>query len=205
MAVKAKLKVVLHANDIEVAETEDQSLWQEVLAAIQSDASHLPSRRYPAQEEEDDGKRDRPKGTSSAGPAIDEFAQCLGIKKDVLVGALRPTKDGPLLHLDESYWETFKKNTGTRGPGAHPPIVVAATALALWFKYGKLGKPTKTQAHVVLATINLRDKNPGRSFKNCEWLQVKGEHININPAKLSMAITLTRAFCQQKKPCWDND
>ena len=198
MAVTAKLKIQLFANDVLVAESEDDALWQKVLAAMHGGgATEL--------EEEEEGTQDgvvtavrkrtrSPKGNGG----VEGFADQLGVESDVLVGACGPSTEAPYIHLDAHFWEALKQNTPPRGAKAVAAINLAGTLLCLWFKHAGIeGRPTQTQAKAVLATVGVQENNPTRSLGNCEWLQSRGGGIQINPAKQSKAVAVARAYCAQ--------
>ncbi len=191
MAVTAKLKIQLFANDVIVAESEDETLWRRVLAEMQG-ATEL------SQNDEDDlggGKDTRGNGKGVAG-----FATELGVSKARLLGACEPSLEPPYIHLDPKCWETFKKNTPARGAAAVSATQLAGTFLCLWFQHGGIeGRPTQAQAKEVYDALGASDKNPSRSIKNCVWLQSRGGGIQINPAEISKAHAVAKAFVQKQK------
>ncbi len=198
MTVKAKLRVQLLAEEVVVAESEDPALWQRVLAAIQGPAAALPGLVAPP-----------PAGKALAGevppgtdPAVANFAAELGLEVPVVLGACAPSREEPFLHLDQHHWEALKKSTPTRGPGSISPAALGGTLSALWAKHAGLGPPSMKIVSAVLATIHLRDQNIARSLANCEWLQVRGGNVVINPARTSSAVALGTAFCSKQAPAW---
>lgn len=193
MTIKAALKIVLQAGDTVVAESEDAALWQRVLAAINQPAdpaaasgSLLPSADAATGAGAPTPPKDEP---------VDRLAAQLAVGRETLEGACSPTLDAPYLHLDHHAWEDMKRSTPARGPGSIPPATIAATLLALWFRNAALGSATVKMAQAVLGTINLRDQNAARSIQGAEWLQARGGAIVLNPAKISRAIAVARAFC----------
>jgi hypothetical protein len=194
MSVKAKLTIILQADDTVVAETEDAALWQRVLQAINQGGKHNLTENLVAPEFEsgETPKADLPGG----GNAVDNLANELGIVREVLEGAAAPNMAEPYMHLDMHCWEAMKNQTPARGPSAYSPIAIAATLLTLWFRSAGLGNPTQAQAQAVLGTINLQDRNPGRGIQRSEWLQTRpGGMIVLNPAQASKALALAKSFC----------
>ncbi len=199
MASKAKLLIVLKADDTVVAEVENANLWQRILGIInqggedgdiglKGDADVL-SRR--AEENENLGSED----------AVGKFAKRLGTSVDIINGSLSPSKEPPYLELNSHNWEALKKNFPKRGPGAVSPIGFAGTALALWIKEAKLDvSVTQALAADVLDTIGVKDPNPSRGIKNTKWLQGRaGGVVIINPAEISKAQDVVSSYCLKKK------
>jgi hypothetical protein len=50
----------------------------------------------------------------------------------------------------------------------------------------------------VLKSLRIKDKNIPRGIRNCEWLQLRGNNIIVNPAKVNRAKAIAKAFCIQK-------
>jgi len=97
----------------------------------------------------------------------------------------------------------MKKQLAKRGPFAISPVVAVATLLGLWFHKAGLGNPTQAQAHAVLGTINVTDKNASRSIQNTSWLQGRsGGQIVLNPAEISRAVRLAKCFCLKDWTEW---
>lgn len=207
MSVKAKLKIILQADDTVVAEVEDSVLWQRVLTAINQPAgsreSSLPE-QVPMIGTSDRAKvvddTDRQRRASDVeGDPVERMAQQLGISRETLEGACSPASAAPFLHLDVHCWEEFKRQTPATGPRAINAIVVAATLLTLWFRAAGLGNPTQSQAQGVLGTIGIEDKNPSRGIQRAEWLQARpGGTILLNPAQVSRAIAIATSFCTKQ-------
>lgn len=206
--VKAKLRVVLQADETVVAESDDAGLWQRVLLAINKGAGGGSSLledegqlRLPAQATDPQRSGNLP----SLGDDDDvaRFAKAVGINVAIMEGACAPSKTSPYLTLDMHCWNAMKEQTPPRGPGSISPIAVAATLLALWMKTAKLGTATQAEAQKVLGTINLRDSNAARSIQAAEWLQGRaGGVIVLNPARAKRAVAVARAFCSQD---WKSD
>jgi hypothetical protein len=201
-SVKATLTVVLKANEVVVAEVEDAVLWQKVLTAINGGTSALTG---------DLEHKDTPPGGTNPnnfGKLTDTsplatLAQQLAIDPDLVQGACAPTLEPPYLHLDLHCWEEMRKHVPQRGILAIPPIVAAATLLALWFNKAGLSNPTQAQAKLVLGTINLDDPNASRSIQNTTWLQGRsGGQFVLNPAEISKAVKLAKCFCSKDWSSW---
>lgn len=196
MALTAKLKIILQANDTIVAESEDSGLWQQILVAINTEAS-LP----------DNGQQLKPRREAlekaplrtSGTPSIDRLGEELGIDAPIVEGACGPTEEAPFIHLDKHHWEAFKKNTPATGPQAVGAVALASTLLVLWKGVAGLGDPLLHEASGVLSTIGVDAKNPTRSITNCQWLQLRGGAIVLNPALTSKAIRVAKAYCLKQK------
>lgn len=207
MAVTAKLRVRLLAEEVVVAESDDAGLWHRVFGALHGGSSRLgdgqdepgTGERSNGSPGEQAGTKARHRRTSATG--IESFAEELGLSVEEVEGACGPSPEAPYLHLDSHCWEALKKNTPKRGPSAISPIALAATVLALWFRHaGMSGGPTVQQCQEALETMNLADKNPQRGVRNCDWLKSGGSGITINPASMSKAIRMAAAFCSKKPP-----
>jgi hypothetical protein len=206
MNAKAKLVVVLKADDTIVAEKEDALLWQRVLGIIHGGGSAADlvgkqaasdfADQSTAVQFEDSGGGDR---------ALVQLAKRLGVPTSVVEGALSPSREPPYLRLNDHNWEDFRKALPQRGVGAIPPIAIAGTLLALWLKEANLGvSATQGLAAQVLDAIGVRDPNPSRGIRNTEWLQARaGGTIILNPAEISRAVRVARGFCMKKAP--DNE
>jgi hypothetical protein len=207
-SLKAKLRVILMADEVVVAEAEDASLWQRVLSVINGGKSEIISDALKSGSQESEKDPPDPAGIHSGGPskraeAIDQLSQQLGIETASVQGACSPIAEAPFLHLDPHCWEEMKKQLPQRGSLAVPPIVAAATLLALWFRAASLGNLTQAQAKQVLGTINLADPNASRSLKNTSWLQGRpGAQIVLNPAEISKAVKLAKCFCTKDWAAW---
>lgn len=195
MSLKAKLVVRLYANDMSVAESSDEILWQEILSRITSVARGAPptqtggdfftSFMTPASSD--------PTGNSGA---LKAFAKEIGISNEALVAACSPTFESPYIALDRHNWSAFKKNTPPRGAYAVSGAQLAGTIADLWFRHAKLGHPNQAQLHAILNTIGATDKNASRALKNCRWLQSRGrDGIHVNPAEVTKALDIVRAYC----------
>lgn len=210
--VKASLRVVLFAEKVVVAESDDPQLWQRVLGVINGDpaafatgARDFFSPRGEGSNEED-GDEEYPSAKSTRLPTgpIDKFAADIGASVDDVQAACDPQATDPYLILDHEAWEAFKTQLGERGPLAVAPVAAAATLLALWFKNSNgHANATQAQAQAVLKSINLRDTNAARGIRRSEWLQARaGGQIILNPAKITRAKLFAKCFCTQSWADW---
>jgi hypothetical protein len=203
---KAKLAVILKANDVTVVEVEDANLWQQVFATINSGTLGVMSTL---------GSTEGEVGTSGAhlttavtgntpvGKSTARLAQSLGIDNAIVDGACSPSGDAPYLRLDVHCWEQMRNQLPRTGGAAVAPITASATLLALWFREAGLGSATQSQAQAVLDTIGIRDQNPSRGIKNTDWLQSRaGGQIVLNPAAISKAILFAKCFCSKSWKEW---
>ncbi len=195
MGLKATLKIQLFANDVVVAEAEDERLWQRVLAAIQANSTDLGTQKITSQEEDKDDEDANGEEEGPPGRGLEGLAKELGVSAMALRGACDPKLEAPFLHLDAKNWEAFRRNTPARGPHSISAIKLAATLICLWFKHAGVGRrPTQAEALVVLEDLGVTDNNPSRAISNCSWLQARGDGVQINPAELSRAHAVAKAF-----------
>lgn len=201
-AVKAKLTVILKADEVVVAEVEDPVLWQHALTVIHGGKPEPRTNLGVV------GAAEKPQKPNGAGAAEGEgplgiMAEQLGLEPAVLQGACSPQAEAPYMHLDAHCWEEMKQQLPSRGALAVAPIVAATTLLALWFQKASLGNPTQAQAKAVLATINISDPNASRSIQNASWLQSRaGGQVVLNPAEISKAVKLAKCFCSKNWSAW---
>lgn len=186
MEIKKDLKIKLFAGGQLIAESSDANLWGRVLTAITGGSSQ-------ELEEEVVDIAD-----ASVVQGVGKFAKALGLSVEQVQGACGPSMEEPYLNLDKHYWESFQKNNNVRGRGAIGPLLVAGTLLALWFEYNRMGKPTASQALAVLDTIDLTDLNYNRTLNRCSWLQYRDKNILLNPAEMSKAIVIAKAYCTKQ-------
>ena len=106
MSVKAALKIVLMANETMVAECEDPSLWQKVLAAIGSSKQDEIDQPL---DEPIRGAKDLPPKTSKT-DSKEKFAKELDVSLAVVEAACSPSEKSPFIHLDKHNWEALEKN-----------------------------------------------------------------------------------------------
>ena len=200
MSMKAKLKVILKANETVVAESEDPKLWQNVLDAINNPVAQGETKAGVLKRDDVQGVKNYDQKTGSLQVLL---AKEIGITLDELIGACSPSTEAPYITLDKHYWEALKKVTPQRGRNSIAPILVASTLLILWKEKAGMGKTTISEAQKVLGTINIRDKHAKRSISSCAFLQEKGKYVNINPAITSKAISLAKAYCLKEVPLND--
>jgi len=193
---KEWFEVKLFVKDEEVASSKDLGLWQAVFSAINKGEGHInaPIGKGFINNEIGEGKE---KGESED-KAINSFAEVLGISKAEIEGACSPSREPPYIHLDDQYWEALKRNTPERGRGSISSALLSATLLTLWLKYAQLGQPSLDDVANVENTINLRDINFMRSISKCRWLQIRDKKLVINPAEISWAIKVCKAYCTKK-------
>lgn len=213
MSFKASLKIVLKADHTIVAESENVELWQYVLSQMnQLGEATIPASKHPSSDKKPASQEIGPSFFASPNAAqedsvmvglenaITHLADTLNISEEDLQGACRPDMEPPYIHLDKYRWQELKDELPSRGPNAIPSIVIVASILVLWMEEIGDEKPTVDDAQDVLDTIDTRDRNPGRGISNCEWLQLRNEQIVLDPAKITMAVAVARAYCIGKKP-----
>lgn len=188
----AVLRIILKADDTHVIESTDPILWQKVLGAINAGSGGLKN------EELDAINTKLVRGALGGTELIDQMAKDIRVSADVLKGACAPSESEPFIHLDKHHWEAMKKGTPNRGPGSIAPIALAGTLLALWKEKINGGDCAIGEAQKVLKTVGVKDKHPKRALRNCEWLQVRGSNVIINPAQISKAIALARLYCTKE-------
>jgi hypothetical protein len=198
--VKAKLKIVLQADETIVAESEDPALWQRVLLAINGDPARLPGGSVNADREQEQQAEEV---LGEEAQDVQKLANMLGVSASVVEGACAPAKISPFLSLDMHCWNAMKEQTPAKGVGSMTSIGVAGTLLALWCQSAKLGSAKQVEVHKILRTVNVQDKNPTRSIQSSDWLQSRtGGVILVNPARLTRAIAIAKAFCSKD---WRSD
>lgn len=208
--VKAALKVVLMAEHVVVAESDDAQLWQRVLAAIQGGTGKLGGKQSTTEDDADEDAEDetavetKGKRAKEGDSPVARFAADIGVSIEEVQGACDPSAEAPYLILDHDAWAEFKSQLGDRGTHAVSPIVAAATLLALWFKTANgQTNATQAQSQTILRGINVRDSNPTRGIKRAEWVQPRaGGQIIINPTKMAKAKLFAKCFCQQDWSAW---
>lgn len=210
MSVKASLKIVLKADDVVVAESDDPELWKYVFSRMtQQGKSQNGSEEGPSDEQEETtplfsaSQPSAESGTSIEGDLdqlINNFAETLDLDQEKVRGACDPTLEPPYIRLDKHYWQDFKSELPSRGTNAIPSIVIAASILVLWMDEIGYENPTLDEAQDVLRTIDTRDRNPGRGIENCKWLRKRNGGITLNPERTSMAAAVARAYCVGEHP-----
>ncbi len=200
MAIKAQLKLVLLANDVVIAESEDSVIWQAAFQAIQgTDIDHVLGPATPSQ---DDAIGWVPEEERTA---ILSMADELGIDAKNLLAACHPRMIAPYIFPNKHYWEAFKHQTAERGRTAVSNAVLAMTLLLLWAEKINLDRVTLRDGMAVLRAISARDDHASRAVENCSWLQKRSGRIVLDPEKISRAIAVARAFCTRTSPEWGAD
>ena len=200
MAIKARLKLTLTADDVVVAESDDTRIWQAAFQAIQgANAEQVLGISAP---EQDEGIAWVPEEERTA---ILALANDLGIEPQNLLSACHPRMIAPYIFLNKHYWEAFKHQTAERGRTAISNAVLAITLLLLWGEKIHLERIALRDGMAVLRTIVARDDHASRAVENCPWLQKSSGRIVLNPEKISRAIAVARAFCTRTVPDWSEE
>ncbi len=133
--------------------------------------------------------------------AIAKFANMLDVDIETIRGVCDPSADEPYIHLDMHAWSDWTRNAPERGRAAVAPAAVAATLLSLWFHCAGLGVPTLRQSRAILNAIGAEGRNPTRSIRHCDWLQLRsGNTIRLNPSAIAQAVEIAKAFCERRAP-----
>ncbi len=198
MAIKARLKLILTADDVVVAESDDATIWQAALQAIQGANVEQVLGTKPSRED------DVPWVPEEERSAILSLASDLSIEPQALLSACHPRMIAPYIFLNKRYWEAFKHQTAERGRTAVSNAVLAVTLLLLWGEKIHLERVALRDGMAVLRTISARDEHASRAVENCPWLQKTMGKIVINPEKISRAVAVARAFCTQSAPEWSD-
>ncbi len=149
MSVKASLRVVLLADEVTIAESDDAALWQHILSTVtgrRGETSPAPNFRASRAVESTVRPGEHPhsesenKGVGST--ALERFGEVLTLNSTIVQGACDPSMEPPYMHLHMQEWQDFRRKTPSRGYTSIPPIVLAATLLVLWFKEASLGTVT---------------------------------------------------------------
>ena len=181
MGVNANLRIILLANDVSVAETDDAVLWQKVLAEI--NAPQGVKRSVLAS---------LPVGHSEA---LEKFASELGVSAEMLQGACSPSERPPYITLDAHCFAAFRNNFPLTGPNAVSGAVLAGTLLVLWGRQRQIEQISNQNIQQVLATVGAESLSINRSLRRCVWLQLRDGALRLNPAEISRAEAVARAFC----------
>jgi hypothetical protein len=200
MAIKARLKLTLMADDVVVAECEDAQIWQAAFRAIQGNdfKDLLPENR--TSDLSDVGwvpEEER--------AAILSLSEELAIDPQDLLSACHPRMISPYIFPNKRYWESFKRQTAERGRTAVSNAVLAMTLLLLWGEKIHLERVTLRDGMAVLRAISARDDHASRAVENCSWLQKTSGRVVLNPEKISRAVAIARAFCLQTAPDWNDE
>jgi len=198
MSVKAKLRLILMADDLVVAESDDPIVWQAVLRALSSasgseevDVAHLAVTR--------DWEAEKVRLAAAA------LAEELQVDLPTLQAACAPKAIAPYIFLDRHHWEAFKKQTPERGRNAVSNIVLALTLLLLWAEKSGIERITIRDGGAVLKTIGARDEHPGRAVENCPWIRRWMNRLLLVPEETSKALAVARAYCTRTPPDWAED
>ncbi len=196
MALKARLKLMLMADDVVVAESDDAHIWQAAFRAIQgNDSAGFP-------EDESVSASDIAWVPEEERTAILSLSEELGIEPQDLLAACHPRMIAPYIFLNKRYWESFKRQTAERGRTAVSNAVLGMTLLLLWGEKIHLERVTLRDGMAVLRAIAARDDHASRAVENCPWLQKTAGRVVLNPERISRAIAIARAFCLQTAPDW---
>ena len=187
------LRVALFAKGVEVASSTDPAIWVSTMALVTGVQPALASGPSGASKVAGEtGKADKGPGDDDL---VAKMAREIGVSREELEGAAAPSEQAPFIHLDHKYWEALKSINGL---ARTPPPVLAASMLLLWDRHAKIGGITLKTCNGVLKTIDLTAKNAARGFKNCDWLQLRGNSIKLNPAQISKAESLVAAYCRSR-------
>jgi len=192
MVLKARLKLLLMADDVVIAETDDAKIWQAAFQAIQGDDSGLPGGKSDEAAVEWVPEEER--------VAIRALARELDVDVAELMSACHPRTIPPYIFLSKHHWEAFKRNTPERGRNAVSNAVLALTLLLLWAEKIHLDRVTTRDGYAILRAISARDEHASRAIDNCPWLQTGMGRVQINPENISQAIAVGRAFCLKRTP-----
>ncbi len=195
MSAKANLRLILQADDKVVAESDDPRLWQLVLARLYGKPTEQGDQ--PCRDDVgnvSDAPADSPPALSAQPTAA--FARLIAVSPEEVAGAFRPRIELPFLTLDPHSWEAYRRQMPPRGPHAVGPAAIAGTLLALWGKAANLPDFSISDVVAVLRASGARDNFPRRTVKNCKWLQVDGAKVLVNPARISHAKCVAKAFCK---------
>jgi hypothetical protein len=196
MSVKAKLSVILKADEVEVASSEDAELWQQVLLAITGAKPMVTPSQSAAGMSAATPVTAATVGGSNGTDPLSRMATAIGVEGPLLQGACSPVVDAPFMTLDAHRYEAMRKALPERGGKAISNIQIAGTLLGLWFYYAGLGNVTQAQAQAILEPLGKRDPNPGRGIANAHWIQSRaGGQLAINPAEISVATKIAECFC----------
>ena len=199
MSVKATLKIILQADDTIVAESEDAKLWQNVLIAINQNNNNSV-----IQEPQIEGDPEVSLLNKERDP-VENFATYIGVETKKVQSGMSPVIKEPYIYLDKHHWESIKKNLPERGTKAIPDVVIVATLLLVWKEHLKLGDTTSKEVVKILSDFGITAKNPKRSYENCAWIQIRNGNLIINPAQISKAKLVTKAYCEMSDISFSKD
>ncbi len=197
MVIKARLKLILKADDVTVAESEDPEIWKAAFEAIQTGLSGTTLRSADEELSEWVPEEER--------VAIRAFAAELGVEVKDVLAACHPRTMSPYLFLNRHHWEAFKRQTPERGRNAVSNAVLAMTLLLLWAEKINIERVSLRDGMAVLRAISAGDEHASRAVENCSWLQRATGRVVINPDEISKAIAVARGFCLQRAPEWPEE
>ena len=197
MAITARLKLILKADDVTVAESEDPEIWKAAFEAIQTGLGGGALRKADEELSEWVPEEER--------VAIRSLAAELGIEVKDVLASCHPRTMPPYLFLNRHHWESFKRQTPERGRNSVSNAVLAMTLLLLWAEKINLDRVSLRDGMAVLRAISAGDEHASRAVENCTWLQRSGGRVVINPDEISKAIAVARAFSLQQAPDWPED
>jgi len=197
MAIKARLTLILKADDVTVAESDDPEIWQAAFEAIQAGLGDSTF-----QKADDDLTEWVPEEERVA---IRSLANDLDVSVKDVLASCHPRMMPPYLFLNRRYWEAFKRQTPERGRNAVSNAVLAMTLLLLWAEKINLDRVSQRDGMAVLRAISAGDEHASRAIENCSWLQRSSGRVVINPDEISKAVAVARAFCLQRAPQWPED
>lgn len=200
MVIKAQLKLILTADNVVIAESDDPQIWQAAFQAIQG--ANVDQVLGMGNAEQGEGIDWVPEEERTA---ILSLANDLGIEPQDLLSACHPRMIAPYIFLNRHYWEAFKHQTAERGRTAVSNAVLAITLLLLWGEKINLERVALRDGMAILRTIVARDDHASRAVENCPWLQKSSGRIVLNPEKISRATAVARAFCTRTAPNWSEE
>lgn len=198
MVIKARLKIVLTADNVVVAESEDPEIWQAAFQAIQGAGLRGVLGETAPQD-------DVPWVPDEERSAIYAMANELGIEAKDLLTACHPRMIAPYIFLNKHHWEAFRQQTAERGRTAVSNAVLALTLLLLWAEKINLERVTVRDGLAVLRVISSRDEHASRAVDNCPWLVKSSGSVRLRPEMISRAIMVARAFCTKTAPEWGQE
>ena len=183
----------------EVAESKDVNLCLSVLSAIQRSQGEMASSGIKGVVLEDFDSSVLSLGSKETEHVA--FSKMIGVDIRTIQGACEPKKEEPYMYLNVHHWAIWRKSMPARGRNAVGAAVLSATLMALWFRSSRLGAPTVSQCQKVLSEIGVEDRHPGRSIRNCKWLQLRGrKEVHLNPSEIEKAVEIAKAFCEGRAP-----
>lgn len=199
-ALTTKISVRMPGMEVEFEGSED--FVRDELRGFVEEMASLQVEDQNGQEVWDESDRKiglEPSGAKEKKDRQDEptvaVAQTIGVEPADIKSAFSPDEDPPYVQVDKYYWNAFKKNTPGGGRNAISSGALVGTLLCLWFEEIGRGEPTKTEIVEATDAAAIKDTRIDRSMKNCDWLRVSGEQVNISPAQLGEALNVARAFC----------